>query len=191
MDIILIVGGTIVLLGLGALVLGLALRAMRPKLPEAQVYTPQQTTAQPTASRFASPATATSSQMAPSHLTPTVTAEIDRLIAADKRIHAIKVFREHTGVSLKEAKDRIDHWSISTTAPHLAATSNITATASSITPTPSSVRGALPPSIAAEVDHLVASDQKIRAIKVVREQTGFGLKDAKDIVESWPQQHRS
>ncbi|MBT2474435.1 ribosomal protein L7/L12 [Microbacterium sp. ISL-103] len=87
---------------------------------------------------------------------------------------------------MQEAKDRIDHWSVSTTAPHLAAVSNASAVRSSITATPSSVRGALPAPVASEVDRLIAGDQKIHAIKLVREHTGLGLKQAKDVVEAWP-----
>jgi large subunit ribosomal protein L7/L12 len=37
----------------------------------------------------------------------------------------------------------------------------------------------------AEAPALAASGQKIHAIKVVREQTGMGLRQAKDLVESW------
>ena len=87
---------------------------------------------------------------------------------------------------LQEAKDRIDHWSVSTTAPHLAAVSNASAVHSSTTATPSSVRGALPASVSSEVDRLVSADQKIQAIKLVREHTGLGLKESKDVVEAWP-----
>ena len=38
-------------------------------------------------------------------------AEISSLVAQDKKIHAIKVLREATGVGLKEAKDRVEGWS--------------------------------------------------------------------------------
>ena len=44
-------------------------------------------------------------------LTAETVAEISSLIARDKKIHAIKVLREATGVGLKEAKDRVDGWS--------------------------------------------------------------------------------
>ncbi|MGN7949776.1 ribosomal protein L7/L12 [Microbacterium sp. 22215] len=179
MDLFIAVGSVIVVIGLGAVIVGAALRSMRPKAPEAQVYTPSPTMARSVASTSTSTASA-------SQLTPAAIAEIDRLVAADKKIHAIKLYRENTGVGLKEAKDRIDHWSVSTTAPHLAAVSNASAAYSSITATPSSVRGALPSSVATEVDRLVAADQKIHAIKLVREHTGLGLKESKDVVEAWP-----
>jgi ribosomal protein L7/L12 len=37
----------------------------------------------------------------------------------------------------------------------------------------------------AEARALAAAGQKIHAIKTVREQTGMGLRQAKDLVESW------
>ncbi|HEV7504761.1 MAG TPA: 50S ribosomal protein L7/L12 [Thermoanaerobaculia bacterium] len=36
-----------------------------------------------------------------------------------------------------------------------------------------------------EAKALCATGKKINAIKIVREQTGLGLKEAKDLVESW------
>ncbi len=179
MDIIIAVGAVIAAVVVGVVVIGAALRSMRPKTPEPHVFIPSPTMARSVAS--ASSSTASASQ-----LTPAAIAEIDRLVAAGRNIHAIKLYRQHTGVRLQEAKDRIDHWSVSTTAPHLTAVSNAAAASSSITATPSSVRGALPASVAAEVDRLVAADQKIHAIKLVREHTDLGLKGAKDVVEAWP-----
>jgi len=42
----------------------------------------------------------------------------------------------------------------------------------------------LSPSAEAEIRELIGRKQKIQAIKVMREQTGLGLKDAKDLVEA-------
>ncbi len=42
----------------------------------------------------------------------------------------------------------------------------------------------LAPDVEAEVRGLIASNKKIQAVKVVREHTGFGLKDAKDLVDA-------
>lgn len=172
--------GIVVGLVVVVVILSAALRGMRPKLPEPQVFVPSPTTAR---SLPASSATTTASG-----LTPQVVAEIDRLIGAGKKIQAIKLLRDRTGVGLKEAKDRVEHWSISTTAPHLAARSNATAAYSSITPTahtPASVRASLPASVVSEIDRLVAEDQMIHAIKLVRERTGLGLREAKSIVNGW------
>lgn len=179
MDIVWIIGLVVGLIVI-VVIVSAALRGMRPKLPEPQVFTPSPTTAR---SLPASSAASTASG-----LTPQVVAEIDRLIGAGQKIHAIKLFRGATGVGLKEAKDRVEHWSISTTAPHLAAVSNASAAYSSITPTthtPASVRASLPAPVAAEIDRLVAGNQQIVAIKMVREQTGLGLRESKNIVDAW------
>jgi len=183
MDIIIAVGAVIAAVVVGVVIIGAALRSMRPKAPEPHVFTPSPTMARSVASTSTSTASA-------SQLSPSAIAEVDRLVAAGQKIQAIKLYRQHTGVRLQEAKDRIDHWSVSTTAPHLAAVSHAAAASSSITATPSSVRGALPASVVSEVDRLIAGDQKIHAIKLVREHTGFGLKQAKDIVEAWPRPRR-
>lgn len=173
----LVIGGVII--G-GIWIIVIALRNTRPKLPEPQVFTPSPTTART--------APASSASTAVSGLTPDVVAEIDRLVASGQKIHAIKLYRDRSGVGLKEAKDRIDHWSVSTTAPHLAAVSNATAVHSSIipaAPTVSSVRASLPAPVASDIDGLVAGGAKIAAIKTLREHTGLGLKESKDLIEAW------
>lgn len=162
------------------MILARAFRGMRPTAPEAQVYAPAAAMSRTT------PTSASASTL--SGLTPQVTAEIDRLVAGGHKIHAIKLLREHTGLSLKGAKDRIDHWSVSTTAPHLAAVSHASAATSSISPataTPSSVRASLPAGVAANIDRLIAANQKIVAIKLLREHTGFGLAQSKNLIDSW------
>lgn len=186
MDAVLWIIAIVVSLIVVVAILAVALRGMRPKLPEPQVFTPSPTTART--------APASSASASVSGLTPTVIAEIDRLVSAGQKIHAIKLYRDHSGVGLKDAKDRIEHWSVSTTAPHLAAVSNATATRSSITPTamtPSSVRASLPPSVATEIDRMVAGGSAIAAIKALRQHTGLGLKDSKELIEAWPRTHAS
>lgn len=178
----LVIGGVVI--G-GIWIIVVAMRKTRPKLPEPQVFTPTTATSH---SAAASSATTTVSG-----LTGDVVAEIDRLVAADQKIHAIKLYRDRSGVSLKEAKDRIDHWSVSTTAPHLAAVSNATAVHSSITPvtpTVSSVRASLPAAVASDIDRLVAAGSNIAAIKALREHTGLGLKESKALIDGWAP-HRS
>ncbi|WAA65770.1 ribosomal protein L7/L12 [Microbacterium oxydans] len=178
----LVIGGVVI--G-GIWIIVVAMRKTRPKLPEPQVFTPTTATSH---SAVASSATTTVSG-----LTGDVIAEIDRLVAADQKIHAIKLYRDRSGVSLKEAKDRIDHWSVSTTAPHLAAVSNATAVHSSITPatpTVSAVRASLPAAVASDIDRLVAAGSNIAAIKALREHTGLGLKESKTLIDGWAP-HRS
>ncbi|WP_102194104.1 ribosomal protein L7/L12 [Microbacterium aurantiacum] len=172
MEIVWIIGIVVAIIAVVA-ILGVALRGMRPKIPEAQTFTPVPVMRSSTASA----ATAT-----PAGTSPEVIAQIDRLMAAGKKVQAIKVLRDHAKLGLKEAKDRIDHWSISTTAAHIAAVSNTSPTRSSISNAHSG--SALPAAVVAEVDRLIAANQKITAIKLVRERTGLGLKEAKDLVEA-------
>ena len=173
--IIAIVVGLIVVVA----VLAVAVRGMRPKLPDP----PSFSTAPHTV--FSASAAAVPG------LSPEVVAEVDRLVVAGQKIHAIKLYRDHSGVSLKEAKDRIEHWSVSTTPPHPAAVSHTTAPHSSITATPSSVRASLPASVASDIDALVAGGSAIAAIKALREHTGLGLKESKNVIEAWPHSHAS
>jgi ribosomal protein L7/L12 len=88
-------------------------------------------------------------------------------ISRGEKIMAIKLLREQTGLGLKEAKDLVE-W-------HMARA------VQSVTSTPARVpySGGLP----AGVQEALAAGNKIEAIKRFREQTGVGLKEAKDAVE--------
>lgn len=129
-----------------------ATKGMRPKAPQPP---------QPTAS------------IAPRALSPAESAEIDALVAGDRKIAAIKRLRELQSLGLQEAKDAIDAWVPGTTWTPVA-------TASASAP-----GDALRPAARAEIAALIAGDEKIRAIKRYREETGVGLKQAKDAVENW------
>ena len=96
-------------------------------------------------------------------------AEIRALLAQGNKIAAIKQLRELTGLGLKEAKDYVD----AIPAPGA--------------PPPFPSAGiSQPPGEAslAEVHALAVQGQKIQAIKLYRELTGVGLKEAKDYVDS-------
>ncbi len=84
-------------------------------------------------------------------------AEVKKLAAAGKKIEAIKVYRERTGCSLREAKAAVEA---------LAA--------------PPSSRG---DERLAEVRELAAAGHKIEAIKVYRARTGCSLSEAKTFVD--------
>lgn len=134
-----------------------ATKGMRPKAP------------QPPASG------ASSAPLAPRALSPAESAEIDALVAGDRKIAAIKRLRKLQSLGLQEAKDAIDAWAPGTTWKPGTATS-----ASASAP-----GEALTPAARAEIAALIADDEKIRAIKRYREETGVGLKRAKDAVENW------
>ncbi len=116
MELLWLAGIVVGIIALG-IVLAVALRGMRPKLPEAQTFTPVPVMRSTTTS---------TTNVTPPGISPQVIAEIDRLVAAGHRRAAIKVLRRHGKLGLREAKDKIAHWSISTTAPSAPAVSRIT-----------------------------------------------------------------
>jgi ribosomal protein L7/L12 len=101
-----------------------------------------------------------------------VRTEIDRLVASDQKIKAIKVLRTAVpGLSLKDGKDVVDAWHRTGEAALLARLSG-----------PSDAE--LSPEALTEIDDYIAAGKPIRAIKSVREQTGWGLVDAKQWVDA-------
>lgn len=170
-------GFTIVLGGIlvgGVWIIIRAVRSTRPKPPETATYIAPARTSH-TLQTTAAPVVGGAVQPLPAD----AAAEIDRLLADGQKIVAIKLYRDRTGVGLKEAKDRIESWAPGTG----------TALPSSPLATPRSdalsPRASLPPDVAAEVDRLVAAAQKISAIKLVRDHTELGLKEAKQLVDAW------
>jgi arabinogalactan endo-1,4-beta-galactosidase/ribosomal protein L7/L12 len=90
-------------------------------------------------------------------------AELQALVVAGRKIEAIKRYRELTGVGLKEAKDTVE----------------------------ALMRGASLPTreqdsvgFEANIISLLEQGKKIAAIKLYRERTGVGLKEAKDFIEA-------
>ena len=93
---------------------------------------------------------------------------IAALIRQGRKIEAIKLLREATGVSLKEAKDEIERLS-----------RDLSGEERSGMQPEEGARQALPE----EVRVLAEQGKKIEAIKLLREQTGLSLKEAKARVE--------
>lgn len=104
-------------------------------------------------------------------VTTPVTADLDSrlrtLLAAGKKIHAIKELREHTRMSLVDAKNYVEALEYTNEPP---------------------VR-AMPPAedVSAETlaraRALVASGKVIHAVQAVREETGWSLRRSKDVVD--------
>ncbi len=90
--------------------------------------------------------------------------KIEQLVAGKKKVHAIKRYRELMGVGLKEAKEAVEHfeltssWSVSSKM----STSDMEET----------------------MEALICDGKIIGAIKLYREQTGKSLPEAKDFVEN-------
>ncbi|MFO0960776.1 MAG: ribosomal protein L7/L12 [Isosphaeraceae bacterium] len=92
--------------------------------------------------------------------------DIVALIGEGRKIEAIRLFRERTGLGLKEAKDAVD-------AIHEGGDGS---------------RGVAPPLRDSLLEKL-RGGRKIEAIQAYREATGAGLKPAKDFVEALARQH--
>lgn len=90
-------------------------------------------------------------------------AELRALLSEGRKIEAVKLYRERTGAGLKEAKDAVE----------------------TIERGESVASGeALDSSLEAEMVSLLEGGKKVEAIKLYRERTGTGLKEAKDAVEA-------
>ncbi|MCX4247321.1 ribosomal protein L7/L12 [Paraliomyxa miuraensis] len=103
---------------------------------------------------------------------------IEPLVTAGKKIQAIKEFRALTGAGLKDSKDAVEYFEAHRQWPAQYLRE----------PAPRSV----PPPVAsgpsplrAELERLMASNQKIMAIKRLRELTRWGLKEAKEAVDHY------
>jgi ribosomal protein L7/L12 len=96
--------------------------------------------------------------------------QIQELVRAGKKIEAIKLVRAQTGLGLKEAKDAVE-------AIERGETVELTLRATSTTQVVSGVD-------LDQITELLLQGKKIEAIKLVREQTGLGLKEAKDVIDA-------
>jgi large subunit ribosomal protein L7/L12 len=107
-------------------------------------------------------------------LSPEAEREVRREIAAGNTILAIKLVREATSAGLKECKDFVEG---------LAAGERPFSVAASFQPPAAGMPIVLSPDVEHRVRQALAAGNKIAAIKLVREATSAGLKDAKDFVE--------
>nr|WP_178130567.1 ribosomal protein L7/L12 [Reyranella sp. CPCC 100927] len=103
------------------------------------------------------------------------------MVARGEKIEAIKMVREMTGLGLKEAKDYVEALpnapSMMTVARQMVMASSAAAGGSA--------------SVRTEAATLVARGQALEAIKLVRERTGMGLKEAKDYVDALAEGQRA
>ncbi|HJT55927.1 MAG TPA: ribosomal protein L7/L12 [Ktedonobacteraceae bacterium] len=95
--------------------------------------------------------------------------EVRRLIQAGQKINAIKLYRQITGVGLKEAKEAVDRMAAGTLEPSLP---------------PQQSAQTRPDLVDAEkLQRLIREGHKIEAIKYFRQQRGVGLKEAKEAID--------
>src|SRR5439155_19686342 len=97
--------------------------------------------------------------------------EIQAHVAAGRKIEAIRLYRQRYGVGLAEAKDAVEAMA-----------------AGQPVPAPPSDHAPLSPiddpTLRHDVELLLREGKKIPAIKLLRERSGSGLKEAKDAVDT-------
>ncbi len=106
-------------------------------------------------------------------------ADVRAMLVRKQKIGAVKMVRERTGWGLKEAKDYVDTIETTGLPPAVMTYSN---QASSPVAPPRARQDER--ALDTLVRDLLAQDQKIQAVKLVRERTGWGLKEAKDYVDA-------
>lgn len=89
--------------------------------------------------------------------------ELRALMAADRKIEAIKQYRAATGAGLAQAKDAVEALVRRESLP---------------------TREPIDLPVEGEIIMLLQQGRKIDAIKLYREHTGVGLKEAKDFIET-------
>lgn len=99
--------------------------------------------------------------------------EVVSLLHAGQKINAIKVYREDTGASLADAKAAVERM-------EMALKLGVSPQAQNISEEIESVAGG---SLNGEVERLLSQGKKIQAIKLYREQTGVGLREAKEAID--------
>lgn len=107
-----------------------------------------------------------------------------------KLIEAIKLLRA-SGIDLKQAKDAIDAYVRRAAQPDATPTSGFTSSPANTTEaakagTGTWVAGA---PFSADVVEALGQGRKIEAIRMLRRQTGLGLKDAKDAIDAYESMH--
>jgi ribosomal protein L7/L12 len=99
-------------------------------------------------------------------LRPDQVQQIHEYIHNQQLIHAIKLYREATGVGLAEAKYAVEAMA-----------------RGEVVKPPSGTIDYDNPILEAKIKSLLSKRQKIEAVKIYREEYGIGLKEAKDAVE--------
>jgi ribosomal protein L7/L12 len=117
---------------------------------------------------------ATRSRVDPTQVSidPGLAAQVRDLEAKGKKLEAVRLLRERTGLGLADAVRIVDKLAASGKPADLSKKG-----------APGVATANIGPDHEAELRNLVAAGQQIQAIKMVRELTGMGLKEAKDLVD--------
>ena len=127
--------------------------------------------------------------MLPNPLTPEQDREIRQEIDAGRLIQAIKLYRQVTGLGLKESKDAVEAMRDGQVGPPASGTASAGETATMTRgvfdgAAPATAGSPVPPSSRQEVERLLTEGKKIEAVRAVRQATGLGLKEAKDAADA-------
>jgi ribosomal protein L7/L12 len=98
-------------------------------------------------------------------LTGDLTARLRALVAEGRTIQAIKELRAHTGLSLVDARDYVARLPPAGPVPPPAPPAELSAAA------------------AAQAKELIAAGRPVQAVKVIRDDTGWSLKQSKDTMD--------
>jgi large subunit ribosomal protein L7/L12 len=121
----------------------------------------------------------TSTPLIPAPEPDSLEAELLELIRGQKRLLAVKLYRERTGVGIAEAKGFIEELR----ARHGIACGDLDSELSD------AIAASEPHGVEAEILELMRGRKKIEAIKLYRQRSGVGLKEAKDFVEALAAKH--
>jgi ribosomal protein L7/L12 len=113
-------------------------------------------------------------------LAPDAETRVRELIAGRKKIEAIRVVREQTRLGLREAKELVEAME----AGHPLPAGPVAGDGAGGHGTLPGALGSVPAPTRARAEELIAQGAMIQAIKVVRQHTGFGLKEAKDYCDA-------
>ena len=114
----------------------------------------------------------TEARAADMSLSSSLQQELEGLLAQNQKLHAIKLYRQRTGCGLREAKAAVE--SIERGQTSFQTPANLY---------PSATNQFIGDDFNTEIRRLVLEGKKINAIKLYRERTGCGLREAKEAVD--------
>ncbi len=108
------------------------------------------------------------------------------MVARGETINAIKMVREMTGLGLKEAKDYVDAMPNVPPIMQVARQRALAASGAAGAGAGAAAGGTAPPSasLRSEAAALLTAGQPIEAMKLIRERTGMGLREAQEYVDN-------
>lgn len=114
-------------------------------------------------------------------------AQIATLLGQGRKVAAVKLMREYSGWNLARSKEAVDALEAGNPALVMAVEAQSPQAAVAIpTPTVSSAASPIDEPLLQQLRQLIAARRKIEAIKLLRDRTGWGLKQSKEYVESLP-----